>query len=119
MAHPTTPHTQTQQNRTPEQTDLEPDQLEQTAGTGSDAELYNRREGAQSGTKRGPHVIPASGGAPNTQPAPAAFEGSVTTRTPGGKKQGISSRSADDELPGQQDVVKDRPDAKAGVNHSR
>jgi hypothetical protein len=119
MAHPTTPHGQTQQNRRPEQTDLEPDQLEQTAGTGPDAKLYNRREGAQSATNRGPHVVPASGGAPNTEPPVAAFEGSVTTRTSGGEKQGISSRSADEEAPGQQKVVKDRPDAEAGVNHSR
>jgi hypothetical protein len=119
MAHPTTPHTQTQQNRRPEQTDLEPDQLDQTAGSGPDAELYNRREDAQSGTNRGRHVVPTSGGAPNTEQSAAAFEGSVTTRTPGGEKQGISSRSADEEAPGQQKVVKERPDAKAGVNHNR
>jgi hypothetical protein len=119
MAHPSTPHTQTQQNRRPEQTDLEPDQLEQTAGSGPDAELYNHREGAQSGTNRGPQFVPAGGGSPNSQPAPVAFEGSVTTRTPGGQKQGISSRSADEEAPGQQEVVKQRPDAQAGVNHSR
>jgi hypothetical protein len=119
MAQPSTPHTQTQQNRRPEQTDLEPDQLEQTVGSGPDAELYHRREGAQSGTNRGPQFVPAAGGSPNTQPAPAAFEGSVATRTPGGEKQGISSRSADEETPGQQKVVKDRPDAQAGVNHNR
>jgi hypothetical protein len=118
MAHATTPHTQTQQNRTPNQTDLEPDQLEQTAGTGAETELYNRREGAQTGTNRSPHVIPGSGGLPNTEPAAAAYEGSVTTRAPAGEKQGISSRSADEERPGQQKVVQERPDANAGVNHS-
>lgn len=85
MAHATTPHTQTQQNRTPNQTDLEPDQLEQTAGTGAEAELYNRREGAQSGSNRGPHSNPASPGQPKTEQPAGAFEGSVTTRTPGGR----------------------------------
>jgi hypothetical protein len=119
MAHPTTPHTQTQQNRTPDQTDLEPDQLEQTASTGPEADLYNHREGAQTGSNRGLHVVPASGGAPNQEQPPAAFEGSVSTRAPGGKQQGISSHSADEERPGQQKVVSERPDAKAGVNHSR
>jgi hypothetical protein len=116
MAHATTPHTQTQQNRTPNQTDLDPDQLEQTAGTGAEADLYNRREGAQSGTNRGPQFIPASPKQPNTEQPAAAHEGSVTTRTPGGSRQGISSHSADEEKPGQQKVVKDRPDAQAGVN---
>jgi hypothetical protein len=119
MAHATTPHTQTQQDRRAAQADLEPDQLEQTAGTGPDAGLYDRREGAQSGTNRAPHVVPSSVGSPNTKQPAAAFEGAVTTRTPGGEKQGISSHSADEELPGQQKVVNERPDAQAGVNHSR
>lgn len=119
MAHPTTPHTQTQQNRTPNQTDLEPDQLQQSAGIGPEAELYKREEGAQSGANRSAHVVPGAGGPPNSEQPAAAFEGSVTTRTPSGQKQGISSRSSDEEQPGQQKVVNERPDAQAGVNHSR
>lgn len=119
MAHATTPHTQTQQNRTPNQTDLEPDQLEQTAGTGPESGLYARREGAQSGTNRGPHTIPASPGQPNTEQPAAAHEGFVSTRTPGGNRQGISSHSAEEEKPRQQKVVGERPDAQAGVNHNR
>ena len=89
MAHATTPHTQTQQNRTPNRSDLEPDQLEQTAGTGPEADLYNRREGAQSGTNRGPQRIPSSPHQPNKEQAAPAFEGSVKTRTPGGRESAL------------------------------
>ena len=89
MAHATTPHTQTQQNRTPNRSDLVPDQLEQTAGTGPEADLYNRREGAQSGTNRGPQRIPSSPHQPNKEQAAPAFEGSVKTRTPGGRESAL------------------------------
>jgi hypothetical protein len=119
MAHSTTPHTQTQQNREPEQTDLEPDQLKQEVGRGKDSDLYREREGAQTGTNRGPEFIPNLRGNPNSEPAAAALEGSTTTRTPGGKEQGITSHSAEEESRRQEKVVKDRPDADAGVNHNR
>jgi hypothetical protein len=119
MAHATTPHTKTQQNRKVDRTDLERDQLEQTSGTGEDAELYRNNEGAQTGTNRAPQTSPDTASNLNTEQAVAAFEGSVTTRTPPGSGQGISSRSADEENEGQQRVVRDRPDAQAGVNHSR
>jgi hypothetical protein len=118
MAHTTTPHTQTQQNTRPEQSDLEPDQLEQTAGTGDDADLYRNSDGAQVGSNRGPRFRRAAGH-PNTQPAVTAHEGSVTTRTPGGEKPGITSHSAEEESARQKKVVKERPDAQAGVNHNR
>lgn len=119
MAHTTTPHTQTQQNVRPEQSDLEPDQLEQTAGTGDDADLYRNSDGAQVGSNRGARFVHRAAGHPNTEPAVAAHEGSVTTRTPGGEKQGITSRSAEEESARQKKVVNDRPDAQAGVNHNR
>ncbi len=48
-----------------------------------------------------------------------AHEGSVTTRTPEGAKQGISNASSTEDAAGQKKVVKDRPDAQAGVNHDR
>jgi hypothetical protein len=119
MAHATTPHTETQQNRKLDRTDLEPDQLEQTSGTGEDAELYRNNEGAQTGTDRAPEKFPDAASNLNTEQAVAAYEGSVTTRTPPGSGQGITSRSADEENVGQERVVRNRPDAQAGVNHSR
>lgn len=119
MAHSTTPHTESQQNRKMDRTDLEPDQLEQTAGTGADAELYRNNEGAQTGTNRGPQNFPDNATNLNTEPAVAAYEGSVSTRTPGGAVQGITAHSSEEESRRQQKVVKDRPDAEAGVNHSR
>jgi hypothetical protein len=94
MAHATTPHTETQQNRKLDRTDLEPDQLEQTSGTGEDAELYRNNEGAQTGTDRAPEKFPDAASNLNTE-------------------------QADEENVGQERVVRNRPDAQAGVNHSR
>jgi hypothetical protein len=77
------------------------------------------KEGAQTGTNRAPQTFPDTASNLNTKQAVAAFKGSVTTRTPHGSGQGISSRSADEENEGEQRVVRNRPDAQAGVNHSR
>jgi hypothetical protein len=46
MAIQSTPHTQTQQNANPAQSDLEPDQLVQDTAQNEDAALYENREGA-------------------------------------------------------------------------
>lgn len=118
MTHSTTPHTESQQNRKFDRSDLEADQLEQSAGRGPDASLYSRNEGAETGTNRSPREFPDAARNPNVEPSQAAYEGSVTTRTPGGAGQGITSHSADEESARQQKVVKDRPDAQAGVNHN-
>ena len=112
-------HTQTRQNISPTQADLEPDQEEQNADSGQNVDLYQRNENAQTGGSRAPANTPAASRNRNTEPASVAREGSVTTRTPGGTQQGISSHSADEEAARQQKVVKDREDAQAGVNHNR
>lgn len=119
MPETKTPHTQTQQNHKPEQTDLEPDQLEQTVGTGEDAALYVHRDGAQTGDPRGPQNFPPAPADLNTEPPVAAWQGDVATRTPGGSSQGITSHAAGEESARQEKVVQDRPDAQAGVNHSQ
>ncbi|HZR58804.1 MAG TPA: hypothetical protein VFA74_18180 [Terriglobales bacterium] len=93
--------------------------MEQTAGTGPDAELYSNMEGAQTGGNRARRNAPNTAGNLNTEPAVAAFEGSTSTRTPGGTGQGISSQSANEESSWQEKVVKERPDAQAGVNQNR
>ncbi len=119
MANSITPHTESQQNRQPERSDLEPDQREQTAGTGTDADTYRNRQGAQTGTNRAPERMPDAAPHHDVEPNAAAEEGTLTNRAPGGSGQGISSRSLDEEQPGQRKVVSQRPDAQAGVNHNR
>lgn len=118
MSHPTTPHTQTQQNLPPDQSDFDPDQ------SANSSELRNLSqnqtgENAQSGTNRAPEKIGGSAHYLNTEPSGAAMEGSVTTRTPAGSAQGISNRSANEERPRQRKVVDEREDAQEGVNHNR
>lgn len=117
MTEQKTPHTQTQQNTKPEQSDLEADQA--GSNTEEDEEIYARMEGAETGSDRSPRKLQTGGSARNTEPETSAHEGSVSTRTPKRPVQGITSHSAEEESERQEKVVNDRPDARAGVNRSQ
>ena len=119
MTKQTTPHTQSQQNANPAQTDLEPGQMQQDTGRGADATMYENMEGAETGGTRTPKRSPDLPAQHNTEPATEAYEGSVDTRTPRSPDQGITAHSASEESARQKKVVDDRPDAQAGVDHSR
>ena len=119
MAIQSTPHTNSQQNVNPAQSDLEPDQIAQDAGRGEDARLYENADGAQTGDYRAFHRNESQGPKHNTEPEEVAHVGSVTTRTPRSDNQGITNHSATEESERQEKVVRDRPDAQAGVNHNR
>ena len=113
MTKQKTPHTQTQQNTRPEQTDFDGDQ----SGSKADEQIYREMEGAQTGTDRSLRKIQTSAiRGRRIQPEATAHEGSLSTRTPKRPTQGISSRSAEEESRRQQKVVNDRSDARAGVN---
>jgi hypothetical protein len=113
MTKQKSPHTQTQQNVYPEQDDFEPGQ------TGIDEQLYRRTEGAETGTNRSPREVESRTNRHKTEAPDATYEGGVTTRTPKRARQGITSHSAREESKRQEEVVKDRSDAQAGVNRSR
>lgn len=113
------PHTQSEQNISFEQTDLEPD-LEERLARGDESEFCESARGEQMGGTRSPRRTPRSGPKHKTEPPVAAYEGSVDTGTPSAPhKQGISSKSSAEESERQKKVVNARGDAKAGVNHSR
>jgi len=119
MAKQKSPHTQSEQNQSQTQMNLEPGELEQMLGTGEDAKTYENSDGAQTGGTRSPRHAPKAGVKHNVEPATAAFEGATTSRTvKDPNKQGATNRSSAMENEGQEKVVKDRPDAQAGVNHS-
>jgi hypothetical protein len=119
MAKQKSPHTQSEQNQSQTQMNLEPGELEQMLGTGEDARTYENSDGAQTGGTRSPRHAPKAGVKHNVEPATAAFEGATTSRTvKDPNKQGATNRSSAMENEGQEKVVKDRPDAQAGVNHS-
>src|SRR5581483_8652571 len=116
MTKQKSPHTNTQQNRRPEETDMEtPGQAYET-DPGADQTLYENEEGAETGENRSPREIDTRVERRRTEPMQEAHEGPVTTRTPKRPSQGISSRSSEEESSRQEKVVKDRPDAQAGVN---
>lgn len=120
MTKQKSPHTQSQQNTKPEQTDLELDRQRFEAGTDdSDDGAYQNTEGAETGGTRTPRRTRPSTMRRRTEPEVVAHEGSVSTRTPKKPVQGITSRSAEEESSHQEKVVNDRPDAQAGVNHSK
>ncbi len=119
MAVQKTPHTQSQQNTNFAQTDVNPDDMPQTVGSGEDAATYENRDGAQAGGTRSPRHSPNSGAPHNTEQAPVAYEGPLTSRVfDDSTKQGISNNSSAKEAEGQRKVVGQRDDAQAGVNHS-
>src|SRR5581483_3148888 len=97
MTKQTTPHTQTQQNVTPEQTDFELDQDAMESATGANAEGYSNMEGAETGTNRTPRKIDTRSEQHNTENAPVAHEGDLSTRTPKRRVQRITSHSAEEE----------------------
>lgn len=115
MTEQKTPHTQTQQNTKPEQSDFEPDQTDPNTEDG----IYAHMEGAETGSDRAPRKLQTDAPGHNTEPETSAHEGSVTTRTPKRPVQGITSHSAQEESERQEKVVNDRPDASAGVNRSK
>jgi hypothetical protein len=119
MAMQKTPHTQTEQNRGPEQSDLEANQGRFENGSVAEEQVYSEIEGAQTGTDRSAKRAPVKGPRHNTEAETVAHEGSVSTRTPTRPVQGITAQSAEKESARQQKVVNDRPDAQAGVNHSK
>ena len=117
MAIQKTPHKQTQQDTAPEQSDLDND------GRGFEEEskepTYDEMGGAETGENRTPRKVQTRAPRHRTEPEQVAHEGSVQTRTPKKPAQGITSHSAEEESERQEKVVNERPDAQAGVNHSK
>ena len=111
MTKQKSPHTQTEQNTTPELFDLEPDQLQNESGSKTDDQIYARMEGAETGGNRSPKKSVPDGPHHNTEPEMVSHEGPVHTRTPKRPSQGITSRSAAEESERQKKVVNERPDA--------
>ena len=114
MAIQTTPHTQTQQNQDPTQSDIETDQM----GQDGDEAIYEDADGAQTGGTRAFHANAVRSKLPNTQPRTAALDGGTDTRTPESEDQGITNHSASEESARQRKVVSERPDSLAGVNQT-
>lgn len=119
MAKQKTPHTNTQQNRKPEQSDLEADELEFEADSPEDQKLYQRAQGADTGMDRSPRKVETRSNRHQVEPEKEAHAGRISTRTPKGTSQGITARTASEESERQIELVKNRSDAQAGVNRSK
>ena len=115
MTRQKSPHTQSEQNARPEQTDLETDQ----GDIDPEEEIYENVAGAETGSNRSPRRGPKGAKRHRIEPERAAREGLVSTRAPKKPAQGVSSRSAEEEGKRQKKVVRARPDARADVNRSK
>jgi hypothetical protein len=118
MARQTTPHTQTQQNENPAQSDLEPNQMAQDSGQDEDAALYENSNGAQTGGTRAFNANATRSSLPNVESRTAAMNGGTDTRTPESEHQGITNHSASEESARQKKVVSERSDSLAGVDQT-
>lgn len=119
MAIQKSPHTNTQQNRRPEETDMEsPEQAFET-DPGADQKLYENESGAEKGANRSPREIQTRVERHRVEPEQEAHEGSIGTRTPKRPAQGITAHSSEQESERQKKVADNRPDAQAGVNRSK
>jgi hypothetical protein len=98
---------------------LEVGEQEYEADSPQDQELYDRTEGAETGMNRNPREVQTRSERRQIEPETEAHEGRLWTRTPKQKSQGITARTAEQESTRQEKVVKDRPDALAGVNRTR
>ena len=124
MSKQTTPHTESQQDRSPAQSDAieSTGQGETQSALGTNVgkdDIPSATIGAQTGTNRGPQFIPHTSGHHGAEPQNAAYEGTVSTRTLQGSGQGITTHPSAEESGRQEKVVKDRADAQAGVNHAQ
>lgn len=116
MTKQKSPHTQTEQDAAPERDDLQDVPSETEA---AEDRLYERMEGAETGENRSPRKFPATRALRRrTEPEAEAHEGSLSSRTLKLPGQGITAHSSEEESDRQQKVVKDRPDAQAGLNQS-
>jgi hypothetical protein len=117
MSRQKTPHTNSQQNTTPQQSDFEPGIQESESG--ADEENYSRNNGAETGSNRSPRKVQTRSGRHRTEPETTAHEGRLSSRTSATRKQGITSRSAEEESKRQSKVVKNRQDGRAGINSTK
>ena len=117
MAKQKTPHTQTEQNTKPEQTDLEPEEQQSETGLDADDRIYESMDGAATGSNRAPRSLESGSTHRRAEAEEVAHEGTLSMRAPKHPAQGITSRSAAEESSRQEKVVNARPDAQAGVNH--
>jgi hypothetical protein len=118
MANQTTPHTQTQQNTTRTQDDLEPNQPSQDVGQGEHASLHSNADRAQTGGTRAFNANSGPSNLTNALQETGARSGRTATRTPHGEGQGITNHPVEEDTARQEKVVSRRPDAQAGVDLS-
>src|SRR3954451_25171111 len=97
MAVQKSPHTNTQQNTRPEQSNLEDNEQQYETDSPRDQARYQQTDGAETGMTRSPREVETRSERHKTEPEKEAHEGRVSTRTPKRSSQGVTARSAEEE----------------------
>lgn len=113
MAIQSTPHTESQQNKSETETELTPNQIAGRIERDGDDGLYAHMDGAQTGMNRGEHVTDASGSKHKVEPGASAETGATSSGVGDGDAQGITNHSQHAEHAGQVKVMREREDAVA------
>lgn len=113
MAIQSTPHTESQQNKSESQTEMSPHQIAERIEREGDAGLYAHMDGAQTGMNRAERVTDGSGPKHNVEPGASAETGATSAQVPDAEAQGVTNHSQKAEHAGQVKVMKEREEASA------
>ncbi len=113
MAIQSTPHTESQQNKSESQTEMSPNQIAERIERDGDAGLYAHTDGAQTGMNRAERVTDGSGPKHKVEPGASAETGATSAQVGDAATQGVTNHSQQAEHAGQVKVMKEREDASA------
>ncbi len=119
MAIQSTPHTESQQNKSESQTELEPNQIAERLERDGQAGIYANTDGAQTGMNRSEHVTDVHGSKHKVEPAASGDTGATSSGVGDAGTQGITNHSQHDEHDGQVKVMKERETATASSGEER
>ena len=108
MAIQSTPHTESQQNKSETETELTPTQIADRMERDGKDGLYANTDGAQMGTNRSEHVTDVKGQRHKVEPGASAETGARSTEIGRGEGQGVTNHSQQAEYAGQKKVMEAR-----------
>ncbi len=119
MAIQSTPHTESQQNKSESGTELEPNQIAERIERDGEGGLYAKMDGAQTGMNRSEHVTDVHGSKHKVEPATSGDTGATSSGVGDAETQGITNHSQKAEHDGQVKVMAERERAAASSGEER
>lgn len=108
MAIQSTPHTESQQNKDQNETEMDPNQIAARIEKDGAEGIYANMDGAQTGMNRSEHVTDVKGQKHKVEPGASASTGFTSAELKDGDAPGVSNHSISTERPGQEKVIRER-----------